>query len=278
MKAALITILLALAASGLQAAKDEKFDPIPKEKEGRWGIYSFEDAKKEAAKKKRPIAFVVQEEGMEVEASVKEAVLRGYWGVAKDCTMVLLSNRLLGEGKTRISAAAYTGITSPAMGKAYPRLVITDSTGEKLLGQMTSTELIAADEKIMKTFSRQMEDYNKDPSKVPATAAAPAAPAAPGAPAAPAAPAATPGAPASPAPAATGAAPAVAAGPVAIKDAKPENWTNAQGRTIQATLLEVSGDQAKLLLANGQKVDIGVATLSPASQKRIEELKAASTK
>lgn len=260
MKAALILTLLAFAAApGLQAAKDDPLPKIPAEKEGRWGIYSFEDAKKEAAKKKRPIAFVVQEEGPEVELSVKEAVLRGYWGVAKDCTMVLLSNRLLGEGKNRISATAYAGITSPAMGKTYPRLVVTDSTGEKLLGHMTSDQLIGADEKVMKAFSRQMEDYNKDPSKVPATAAAaPAAPAAPGAPAA--------------------TAPVPAAGPVAIKDAKPESWTNAQGRTIQATLVEANGDQLTLLLPNGQKVPISQATLAPDSQKRAEALKAASAK
>lgn len=269
MKAALITTLLALAASGLQAAKDDPLPKMPAEKEGRWGVYSFEDAKKEAAKKKRPIAFVVQEEGTEVEASVKEATLRGFWGMAKDCTMVLLSNRLLGEAKIRTTATAYAAITSAAMGKSYPRLVVTDSTGEKLLGQMTSSELIAADEKVMKTFSRQMEDYNKDPSKVPATAAAPAVPGAP---------ATAPGAPAAPAPTAAGAAPAAAAGPITIKDAKPENWTNAQGRTIQATLIEANGDQLTLLLANGTKVPIAQSTLAPVSQKRADELKAASAK
>jgi hypothetical protein len=111
-----------------------------------------------------------------------------------------------------------------------------------------------------------MKDTKKDPAKVAAAAAAkPAAPAAPAATAAttPAAPAATPPA---------------AAGPVAIKGAQPEAWTSAQGTKIQATLLEVSGDSATLLMADGRKLPVPVSSLSPESQKRIEELKAASAK
>lgn len=260
MKSALITTLLACAASALWAAKDDKLDPIPKEKEGRWGIYSYAEAKEEAAKKKRPIAFLVQDERAE-EASEKEAALKAYWGVAKDCTMVVVTSRLMNEAKERLGATVHGSIT--AMGKTLPKLLVMDQTGEKLLGQMNTEQIMASDDKAMKAFSRQVEDFNKDPSKAPAPAAAPAA--TPEKPAAPAAASTTPAAPA-------------AAGPLAIKDAKAENWTNAQGRTIQATLVEVNGDQATLLLANGTKAQVAVSSLSPDSQKRIEELKAASAK
>jgi hypothetical protein len=265
MKSVLITTLFAFAALGLQAAKDDKLPAIPKEKEGRWGIYSYTEAKEEAAKKKRPIGFVVSDERAE-EASEKEAALKAYWGVAKDCTMLVVPSRILAEAKNRLGDTVYAAITSAAVGKPLPRLIVMNTTADKVLGHMSKDAIMAADEKAMKAFSKQMEDYNKDPSKVPATAAA--APAAP----APAAPAATP---AAPAPAAT---PPAATGPVVIKDAKPENWTSAQGRTVQATLVEVSGDSATLLMADGRKVPVPVASLSAESQKRIEELKAASSK
>lgn len=253
MKLALTTTLLAFVTLGLQAAKDDKLPAIPKEKEGRWGIYSYDDAKKEALKKKQPIAFLVSDERAE-EASEKEAALRAFWGVAKDSTMVVVASRLLGEAKTRLGDTVHGAITSKDMGKSLPRLVVMDQTGEKLLGAMNTEQIMAADEKAMKAFSKQMDEYNKDPSKAPAPTVA------------------TPATPATPAPA------PAAAGPIAIKDGKPENWTNAQGRVIQATLVEVNGDTATLLLANGTKAPVSVATLSPDSQKRVEELKAASAK
>lgn len=261
MKSALTTILFVLTALGLQAAKDEKIPHPPKEKEGRWGIYSYTEAKAEAAKKKRPIAFLVADETQKEQSEI-QTTNKTFWGMEKDCTMVIVPTRLVAEAKNRCGDAVYAALTSKEMGKDSPRMAVMDQTGEKLLGQMNKDALIAAEEKALKAFARQMEDYNKDPSKAPVVA--PAAAAAPAAPAKSGTPAATP-------------APAVA-GPVTIKDAKPENWTNAQGRTIEATLVEVNGDTATLLLANGSKVPIAVSTLAPESQKRVEELKVASAK
>lgn len=263
MKAALTTTLL-LAACSLHAAKDDKLAPIPKEKEGRWGIYSYTEAKEEAAKKKRPIAFLVQDERAE-EASEKEAALRAYWGVAKDCTMVVVTSRLLGEAKARLGDAVYPALTSKDIGKTLPRMVVMNQTGDTFLGQMNTEQIMAADEKAMKAFSRQMEDLNKDPSKAPPAPAGAAAPAAPATPAAPAAPAAA-------------AAPAPAAGPVTIKEPKAEGWTNAQGVAIQAAVLEITADKVVFQMANGSKVPYDIASLSDASKKRLEELKAANAK
>jgi hypothetical protein len=259
MKNLLITATLTAFAACNLHAKDEKAPAIPKEKEGRWGIYSYAEAKEEAAKKKRPIAYLVQDERAE-EASEKEATNKAFWGVAKDCTMVVIPSRLVAEAKNRCGEAVFAALTTSDIGKDSPRMAVLDQTGEKYLGHMNKDALIAADEKVLKAFAKQVEDLNKDPSKAPALPVAAAAK-----------PAAKPAdAPPAPAPA--------TAGPVTIKDPKPENWTNAQGRTIQATLLEVNGDTAMLQLANGTKVPIGVSTLSADSQKRVEELKAASAK
>lgn len=262
MKAALATSLL-LAAFSLQAAKDDKLAPIPKEKDGRWGVYSFAEAKEEAAKKKRPIALIVQDERAE-EASEKEAVLRAFWGLAKDCTMVMVTSRLINEAKERIGGGAHAALTSADMGKGLPRLVVMDQTSEKFLGMMTSDQLIAADEKAMKAFSRQVEDLNKDPSKAPPPPASAAAKPAP--------------APATAAKADAPAAPATATGPVIIKEPKPDSWTNAQGVAIQAAVTEISADKVVFQMANGSKVPYDISNLSEASKKHLEELKAANSK
>ena len=268
MKIVFATTLTLLAACALQAAKDDKLAPIPKEKEGRYGVFSMAEAKEEAKKKKQPIAVLVQDARTE-EAAEKEAGLKAFWGVQKDATMVVTTGELLSREKERLGAAVVAGANSAEMGKKLPKLIVLTQDGTGVLGAMNMEQILAADEKALKAFAKQMEDDNKDPAKVAAAVAKATAPAAaPGAPAAPATPAA-PGTPAATTPAA-------AAGPVAIKDAKPESWTNAQGQAIQATLVEVDGDKLTLLMANGTKVPYDMAKLSDASKKRVEELKAAS--
>src|SRR6476619_7518595 len=102
MKTVLITTLLAFVAAAGLHAKDEKLPKIPEDKmelEGggkRWSVYSLEDAKKEAAKKKQPIAFVLSNEKAE-EAAEKQAILVVFWGLEKDCTMVLLPTSTTGQ-------------------------------------------------------------------------------------------------------------------------------------------------------------------------------------
>jgi hypothetical protein len=288
MKTALIATLLALVAAASLHAKDEVLPKIPEDKgemdggSKRWSVFSIEDAKKEALKKKRPIAFVVTDERAE-EKAVKVAGPVLFWGLQKECTMVLLPSTTAGQWKDRLPPAAFAGLMDKALSKEMPKAVVTDQTAATVIGTIQANQVIGDEGgKAVKEFTKLMKETNKDPKKVAEAAAAsaaaaaapakPAAPAAAPAPGAPAAPAATAGTPTAPA-----TAPPAAAGSVAIKDAKPENWTNAQNRTIQATLLEVNGDTATMLY-NGNKVSVPVTSLSPESQKRIEELKAASAK
>jgi hypothetical protein len=294
MKTALIATLFAFVAAAGLHAKDEKLPKIPEDKgelEGggkRWSVFTIEDAKKEALKKKQPIAFVVTDERAE-EAAVKLAGPVLFWGLQKECTMVVLPSTTAGQWKDRLPPAAYAGITDKTVSKEMPKAVVTDQTATTLIGKIQANQVIGEEGgKAVKEFTKLMKETNKDPKKVAeaaaASAAAAAAPAKPAAPAAAPATAPAPGAPAAPAataatpPAPAAAPPAPAAGPVAIKGAQPEPWTSAQGTKIQATLLEVNGDSATLLMADGRKLPVPVASLSPESQKRIEELKAASAK
>ncbi|QIE99962.1 hypothetical protein [Roseimicrobium sp. ORNL1] len=268
MKYAYATTLFLLAATcALQgAAKDDALKPIPKEKEGRWGIYSYTEAKEEAGKKKRPIAVIYQDERAE-EASEKAAVLKTFWGVQKDASVLLVASRLAPEAKTRIPEA-YTALVSAEAGKSLPRLVVMSQDGTIPLGIMTTEQIMASDEKGFKEFIKKMDEANKNPSASKLALTTPGAkPAAP----APAAPAATPGA----APTTPGA-PAAPAGPVAIKDPKPESWTSAEGKAVQMTLVSVNGSEATFQMANGKTVPLDVSKLSDASKKRVEELVTAS--
>ena len=54
-----------------------------------------------------------------------------------------------------------------------------------------------------------------------------------------------------------------------------EAWTNSEGRAMQAALVEVNGEEITFLM-NGAKVPYQLNKLSPASQKRVEELTKAS--
>jgi hypothetical protein len=53
---------------------------------------------------------------------------------------------------------------------------------------------------------------------------------------------------------------------------KPETWTSQEGKTIEATFVEVKEDQIRLKLADGKLSNIPLARLSEASQKRAREL------
>lgn len=258
MKYAYATTLLLLAATcGLHAAKDdEKLPPIPKENAGRYGVFSMPEALEEAAKKKRPIVLILQDT-REEEAAPKEAALKAFWGLQKDATMVVVSSTHVNVEKKRIGMPAYEALTSAEAGKKMPRLVVMNQDATIPLGVMDMDKIMATDEKAFKEFGKQMEEANKNPSgsKITLTTAG-AKPATPAA--------TTPGAPAAP------------AGPVAIKDPKPESWTNAEGRAVQMTLVEVNGTEAKFKLADGREIPLDVSKLSDASKKRVEELVAAS--
>ncbi|WP_038168312.1 hypothetical protein [Verrucomicrobium sp. BvORR106] len=267
MKSKLILTLLATATVGLYAAKEEAAKAIPKE---AFGVYSFEDAQKQSAKKKDPIVFLLVNERTE-DAKVEGAGKIAYWGLEKDNTVVVLRPNSAGEWARRLPAALPGAINAKDLGKEYPRLVAMDHTGSVVLTSVAAAKLIDGGEDAVKTLNKEIKELAKNPPKP--TAAAPAT--APGA-----TPAATPGAAPTPAPATPGGAPtaAPAGGSVAIQGASAEGWTSSDGRTIQATLLEVAADKVVLQLANGNKVDVPLAKLNDASKKRAEELKAASAK
>lgn len=54
------------------------------------------------------------------------------------------------------------------------------------------------------------------------------------------------------------------------------SWTNREGKTIEATLVRVEGDNAVLVLANGQSVPYPIANLSDESQAKVKEFQEAS--
>lgn len=248
----LLSVLLLGSAVMLQAAgKDkDKSQPIPKEKEGRWGLYSFEEAKDEAAKKKRPLTILVVDESSK-EASIKEAGESVFWEMNKDSTMVVIMSNLVSSGKGRLGDVIYGALTSEAIGKGAPRLIVTTPAADVILGQLTADQLITADGKMIKSFSRQMEASNKNPPPAGTALASSAAPAT----------VVTATAPAS----------------VAIVNATEETWTNIDGVTITATLVEVDEDKV-IFLMNGKKMDYSLAKLNDASRKRVDDLKAANLK
>lgn len=262
MKIPLFIFLMSVTAFCLHAAPadKDKLPPIPKEKDGRYGVYSYEDAKKEALKKKQPIAFLVYDmEGKDLELAEKEAVVKAFWAMEKYSTVVIVPSRLVAEIKTRASDVVHAALTSSEAGKTLPRLIVMDQNATAVLGNMSKEKIIDTDEKALKAFSKQMDEANKDPSKAAAPAASPATPEKPA------------GTTPAPVPAPATAAPGV----VVIKDAKPEGWTNTAGKTIQATLLEIAADKVVFLMANGTKIDYPIANLDAASKARLEALKTA---
>jgi hypothetical protein len=158
MKTALIATLLAFVAASGVHAKDEKLPKIPEDKmdlEGggkRWSVYSLDDAKKEAAKKKQPLAFVLSNERAE-EAAEKQAVLVAFWGLQKDCTMVLLPTTTTGQWKDRLPPAVYAGVTDKALGKELPRAVVADQTAGTVIGNLTASQIIDGGEKAVNEFT-----------------------------------------------------------------------------------------------------------------------------
>jgi len=264
MKTPRFIFLLSVTTLCLHAApadKDkDKLPPIPAERAGSYGLYSYDDAKKEALKRKQPISFLVFNSGAAELAIVeKETAKKAYWAMEKNCTVVIIPTRLIEEGKSKMGDVVYAALTSSEAGKTMPRLIVMDQNATTVFGNMNTDQLIAMDEKAFKVFSKQMDEANKDPSKAAAPAATPATPEKPaGTPAT-----TTP----APVPAGTGA--------VVIKDGKPEGWTNTQGQTIQATLLEIAADKVVFLMANGTRIDYPIANLDAASKVRLEALKVA---
>jgi hypothetical protein len=224
-------------------AKDE-VKSIPREKEGRWGVYTFDEAKAEALKKKKPLAILVVDERTE-EASVKEAGHRAFWALEKDATMVVVMSNLMSAAKSRMSDTVYATLTGAELGKATPKLMMVSTDATVVLGKMTAEQLIAADEKVVKAFAQEMDRANKNPAAAAATVAA------------------------------GGSSTAGSVGAVVIKNPVAAAWTNSGGQTIQAAVVEVAADKVVFLMANGAKVDYPLINLDAASQKRVEELKAA---
>ena len=233
-----------------------------------YGVYSFDEASKEAAKKKRPLAFIVTDERADDKA-VKDAGAKVFWALEDDTIPVVLKASTANAWE-RLPDPVVKGIKSADLGKEYPKLFVMNDDVSTPLAGMTGAKVISTDEKPFNKIGKELKklngtktastDYPPPSLEAPKPAAAPA-PAATPAPAAMPAPA--PAAPAAPEPAPTGA---------GLGGSVQETWTNAAGQAIQATLLEVRGNQVMLLMANGNKVPYEISKLSPASQARVKEL------
>lgn len=282
-----LTGALLLAATTVQAATAKPVKPPAKgsaEKqappEDAFGVFSYDKAKAEAEKKKRPLVFLVSDERADDNA-VKLATNKSYWTFWDDAVVVVLRNSTAGEW-SRLPDPVQKALKSPDLGKGYPKLVAFDDEATTPLLGMNSGQIVATDEKGMDKIAKALKTGSKTktpstdfpPPSLVAAAPAPAAakPAVPATPGAPATPAAAPSTPATPA-AAAPAVPAV----ILIKGGQMENWTNTAGLTIQATLAEAGADKVVFAMPNGSRVDYDLAKLSEASKKRVAELKAAST-
>ncbi len=237
-----------------------------------YGSFTFDDAQKDAVKKKKPLILIVT--GLEGGANAdkdkaeaeKAAATKAFWAVEDDSVIVVLKGNNVASW-SRLPELVQQGLKSAGLGKEYPKLLATTDDATKSLAGMTAENIKALSEKDFNKFGKELKKLNA--AKTPSTEFAPPTAEAPKPETKPATP------PATPATTTTPPAPAAATGPVLIKDSASEAWTNSGGQAIQAKLLEVNGDQITFEMANGAKVPYAINKLSPASQKRVEELKAA---
>ena len=235
-----------------------------------YGSFTFDDAQKDAVKKKKPLVLIVT--GLEGGANVdkekaeaeKAAAVKAFWALEDDSVIVVLKGNNVASW-SRLPELVQQGLKSAGLGKEYPKLLATTDDATKALAGMTAENIKALSEKDFNKFGKELKKLNA--AKTPSTDFPPPAAEAAKPETKPATPPATP--------ATTPPAPAATTGPVLIKDSASEAWTNSGGQAIQAKLLEVNGDQITFEMANGAKVPYAINKLSPASQKRVEELKTA---
>jgi hypothetical protein len=258
---ALVLCALTTAALGADLKPGDyraaKKDSIPG---NVWGIFTFADAQMEAAKKHRALTFLVLDESAK-DAALSKAGVKTFWALEDDSTLVVLRSQNAGEWR-RLPDPVQKAVTAPSFGKDYPRLIAATDDGAVILASLPKEKIVSLTDRELNKFGKELKKLNA--SKTAATDYPP-----------PSMEEINPAVtdtkakdmPAPPAPA--------SAGPVEIKDAKVENWTNADNRAIQAALVEVNGDSVTFLI-NGAKIPYAIGKLSPESQKRVEELKAAS--
>ena len=235
-----------------------------------WGVFSIADAQKEAVKKKRALTFLITYEQPNEDAAVKKATAKAFWALEDDSIVVVLRYSSAGDW-SRLPELVQKTAKSPGLGKEFPKLFVTTDDASLVLASMDST-------KVMNTSAKDFNKFGKEVKKIASTktvstdfpppSTEEVKPAMPAAADKTTPPASTPAAPATP---------AVAAGPVTIKEPKVENWTNSEGRAIQAALAEVNGDDITFIM-NGKKIPYSITKLSPESQKHVEDLKAAASK
>jgi len=226
-----------------------------------WGIFSYSDAQKEAVKKKRPLTFLVLDQTEQDAAMIKSQV-KTFWALEDDSTLVVLRSQNVEEWR-RLTEPVQKAVKAPSFGTNYPRLVAATEDGTVILASLPKEKIVSLSDREMNKFGKELKKLNS--SRTPATDFPPPS-------LEEIKPAITDNKTPKEAPA-----PVAPAGPVTIKGAKVEAWTNTDGRAIQAALVEVNGEGVIFLL-NGAKVPYPLSKLSPESQKRVEELKAAAAK
>lgn len=270
-----------IAAPPKAALKTGDYRGLPKTAipSNSYGVFSYEEAAKEAAKRKKALAFMITDERAD-DPAVKSAGVKLFWALADDTIVTVLRNSTATEWK-RLPETISAVLNSPDLGKGFPKLVVANEDATVLLAGMNSSTIIDLDAKALDKFGKELKKINPDktpseeyPPPSPAGAKKVAAATPSGTTVKPAEkPDAPPGTSAKPGTAA----PAAPAGPVAIKNAQMETWTNAEGREIKAALVEVNGG-AIVFEMGGSRVPYDLSKLSDASRKRVAELVAASQK
>ncbi len=124
-----------------------------------YGVFTFDKAKAEADKKKRPLVFLVADERAD-DAGVKTAINRTYWTFWDDATVVLLHSSTANEW-SRLPDPVQKAAKSADLGKGIPRLFAFDEDVTTPLLGMKSDQIIGKDEKALDKIAKGLKTANK---------------------------------------------------------------------------------------------------------------------
>ena len=140
-----------------------------------YGVYSYEDAAKEAAKKKKALAFMITDERAD-DPAVKSAGIKLFWAIEDEAIVTVLRNSTAAEWK-RLPPNVIEVLNSPDLGKEYPKLVVANDDASILLAGMNSSTIIGMDAKALDKFGKELKKIN--PTKSPSADYPPPNPAPP---------------------------------------------------------------------------------------------------
>src|SRR5262249_50376752 len=125
--------------------------------------FSYDDASKEAVKKKKALAFMITDERAD-DPAIKSAGLKLFWALEDDSVVIVLRASTAAEWK-RLPPNVTAVFNSPDLGKDYPKLVVTNDDATVLLAGMNSTTIVGLDAKALDKFGKELKKNN--PTKTP---------------------------------------------------------------------------------------------------------------